>query len=141
MPEKISISATVKASKQVVWSCYTDPAHIVNWNFASDDWHCPRAENNLTAGGKYAVFMEAKDGSFGFNLEAVYSNIVVGDSFVYLMADGREVSMALSSIGDDTRIDIDFDAESLNPVDLQRQGWQAILNNFKKYTESLNQSS
>ncbi|MFN4915756.1 MAG: SRPBCC domain-containing protein [Sphingomonadales bacterium] len=141
MSEKVFISTDVKASKQVVWSCYTDPAHIVNWNFASDDWHCPRAENNLTAGGKYAVFMEAKDGSFGFNLEAVYRNIAVGESFVYVMADGREVSMALSSIGNDTRIDIVFDAESVNPVDLQRQGWQSILNNFKKYTESLNQSS
>lgn len=138
MPEKISISANVFASKQVVWSCYTEPAHIINWNFASDDWHCPRAENNLTIGGKYEVFMEAKDKSFGFNLEAVYTHIVPGESFVYVMSDGREVSMMLTPLGDLTQIDIVFDAESVNPVDLQRQGWQAILNNFKRYTESLN---
>jgi uncharacterized protein YndB with AHSA1/START domain len=141
MSEKVFISTDVKASKQVVWSCYTDPAHIVNWNFASDDWHCPRAENNLTAGGKYAVFMEAKDGSFGFNLEAVYSKVVVNESFVYVMSDGREVSFELTAYDDHTRVDIVFDAESVNPVNLQRQGWQSILNNFKKYTESLNQSS
>ncbi|NBP06103.1 MAG: activator of HSP90 ATPase [Bacteroidetes bacterium] len=136
MPEKIAISAEIKASGDQVWNCYTKPEHIVNWNFASDDWHCPKAENNLTIGGEYSVFMEAKDGSFGFNLKATYTHVKLGESFIFEMADGRNVSFEILDVHGLTRVEIVFDAESQNPLELQRQGWQAILDNFKKYTES-----
>lgn len=136
MPEKISISAEVSAPANIVWNCYTKPEHIVNWNYASDDWHCPKAENNLVVGGEYSVYMEAKDGSFGFNLKATYTQLNMGESFVYVMSDGREVSFQITEFDDSSRVDILFEAESINPVDLQRQGWQSILNNFKRYAES-----
>ena len=133
--EKISISAEINAAANLVWDCYTNPSHIVNWNFASDDWHCPKAENNLVIGGEYSVFMEAKDGSFGFNLKATYTQLNVGESFSFLMADGRQVSFKITESNGLSRVDIEFEAESENPPELQRQGWQAILDNFKRYTE------
>ena len=136
MPEKISISTEVRAPANLVWDCYTKPEHIVNWNYASDDWHCPKAENNLIVGGEYSVYMEAKDGSFGFNLKATYTQLKMGESFVFVMSDGREVSFRITESDGLSRVDILFEAESVNPIDLQRQGWQAILNNFKRYAES-----
>ena len=136
MPEKISISAEVSAPANLVWDCYTNPEHIVNWNYASDEWHCPKAENNLIVGGEYSVYMEAKDGSFGFNLKATYTQLKMGESFVFVMSDGREVSFRITESDGLSHIDILFEAESINPIDLQRQGWQSILNNFKRYAES-----
>lgn len=137
MSNLINISADVKMAKNRVWECYTSPKHIVKWNFASEDWHCPMAENNLEVGGEYVVRMEAKDGSFGFTLTATYSQVVEGDSFVFKMADGREVSVSLIEETGFTRVAVSFEPESENPPELQRQGWQAILDNFKQYTESL----
>ena len=132
---KISVQAIIKADAQKTWDYYTMPKHITNWNFASDDWQCPSASNDLQVGGKYAARMEAKDGSFGFDFEAIYQNIELGESFTYLMPDGREVNCVFKKLGDETELITTFDAETINPLELQQQGWQAILNNFKKYVE------
>jgi uncharacterized protein YndB with AHSA1/START domain len=133
---KLTISANIAAGKQKVWDYYTQPKHIVNWNFASDDWCCPSASNDLLVGGKYVARMEAKDGSFGFDFEAIYNEIVEGESFVYTSPDSRVIQVSFQSQGDSTLVTIVFDAENQNSLELQEQGWQAILNNFKKYTES-----
>lgn len=133
---KITIQATIEADIQKVWNCWTLPKHITNWNFASDDWHCPSAENDLKAGGKYKARMEAKDGSFGFDFEAIYDEVIDQTRIVYTLDDGRKVVTNFENLDGKTKVTTVFDAETENPVDMQREGWQAILNNFKKYTES-----
>ncbi len=133
---KISIQTTVEADAQKVWDYYTLPEHITKWNFASDDWHCPSAENDLRPGGKYKARMEAKDGSLGFDFEATYDEVINQKKIVYTLDDGRKVVTDFESQDGKTKVTTVFDAESENSVDMQREGWQAILNNFKKYTEA-----
>lgn len=133
---KITIHATISAGIQKVWNYYTQPEHITKWNFASPDWHCPSASNDMRNGGKYTARMEAKDGSFGFEFEATYSEITENQKFVYIMPDGREVSVSINEDNHLTNITVCFDAETENSVELQREGWQAILNNFKNYVEN-----
>lgn len=133
--DKILIHASVLADIEKVWDYYTRPEHITKWNFASDDWQCPHASNDMRVGGKYLARMEAKDGSFGFDFEAVYEQIIVGERFSYTMPDGREVQVTFKDADGKTEVSINFDAETENSIELQRQGWQAILDNFKKYTE------
>lgn len=132
---KITIEAKIKADKSKVWDYYTSPAHIVNWNFADPSWHCPSALNDLKVGGTYLARMEAKDGSFGFDFEAVYTAIEMGQSFTYLL-EGRYCDVTFDEQGDETLVTVSFDPETENPIELQREGWQAILNNFKAYTEN-----
>lgn len=132
---KITVSATVAANAQKVWDYYTQPQHIIHWNFADPSWHCPGAENDLRVGGTYKARMEARDGSFGFNFEATYSDLTIGQGFTYGLGD-RMVSVALQSAGDKTEIVVTFDPENENPIELQRGGWQAILDSFKTYTEN-----
>lgn len=134
--KKITIQATVSATRQKTWDYYTQPDHITGWNFATEDWHCPTASNDMRIGGKYRARMEAKDGSFGFDFEATYNEIVKGESFIYAMTDGREVNVNLESRGNQTEITVTFEAERQNSFEMQRNGWQAILNNFKKYVET-----
>ncbi len=133
---KITIQADVSADNKKAWNYYTQPQYITKWNFATDDWQCPTASNDLRVGGKYTARMEAKDGSFGFDFEAVYNEIVEGKKFIYTMQDGRQVTVNFKNSGDKTKVTVTFDAETENPIDLQRNGWQAILDNYKKYTES-----
>lgn len=133
---EISIKAEAKAGIEKVWDFYTKPEHIVNWNFASDDWHCPRAENDLRVGGTYSARMEAKDGSFGFDFSAIYDDVVENEKIVYTMEDGRKVETEFQDSGDSTTVTTKFEAESENPIEMQREGWQSILDNFKKYTEA-----
>ncbi|MBK8363802.1 MAG: SRPBCC domain-containing protein [Bacteroidetes bacterium] len=123
------------ADKQKAWDFYTKPEHIVKWNFASDDWQCPRATNDMRVGGKYSARMEAKDGSFGFDFEAVYDQIVPGEKFQYTMPDGRLVNVEFEKNGNSTNVKVLFDAESVNSLELQKGGWQTILDNYKKYAE------
>lgn len=132
---KITIQAVVSADRKKVWDYYTKPEHITRWNFAIETWHCPTASNDLKVGGKYKARMEAKDGSFGFDFEAIYNELVVGEKFTYTMTDNRVVDANFKALGDKTEVTITFDAENENPVDMQQQGWQSILDNFKKYTE------
>lgn len=134
--QKVTIAAEIQAGIDKVWDRWTAPGHIVNWNFASDDWHCPSAENDLRVGGKYKARMEAKDGSFGFDFEAVYDEVIDKKRIAYTMSDGRQVITDFEDLGESTKVTTVFEAESENPIDMQRGGWQAILDNFKKYTEN-----
>jgi uncharacterized protein YndB with AHSA1/START domain len=133
---KISIKATILSDNKKVWDYYTLPEHITKWNFAIDTWHCPSASNDLRNGGKYVARMETKDGSFGFDFEAIYEEIIENKKIVYTMTDGRQATIDFDSYNNQTEIIITFDAEQQNSLEMQRDGWQAILNNFKKYTET-----
>ena len=133
---KILVQATLAADMQKVWDYYTKPEYITKWNFASDDWHCPSASNDMKIGGKYLARMEAKDGSFGFEFSATYDSIAPGESFQYTIEDGRIVYVNFEKAGNNTLIKVEFEAESVNSIELQKGGWQAILDNFKKFTES-----
>jgi len=133
---KITVEATIAADLQKVWDCYTQPNHITQWNFAADSWCCPKAENDLRPGGKYSARMEAKDGSFGFDFEAIYDEVVPLKKLSYTLGDGRKVITCFEVLDGNCNVSTIFDAETVNSVDLQKQGWQAILDNFKKYTES-----
>ncbi len=137
---KIQIEALVNVPQDVAWAVMTKPAHIVNWNFASDDWHCPSAENDMRVGGHYKARMEAKDGSFGFDFETVYEAIDAPQYFRHVLTDGRVVETRFDKDGDATKVTTIFDAETQNAVEMQRDGWQAILNNFKAYAESLSRT-
>lgn len=134
--EKVTVGTVVSADVNRVWDAWTKPEQMTKWNFASDDWHCPRAENDLRVGGKLNARMEAKDGSFGFDFEAVYNEVVTNEKISYTMADGRQATTTFEDLGGKTRVTTVFDAEGQNPVDMQRDGWQAITDNFKKYVES-----
>jgi uncharacterized protein YndB with AHSA1/START domain len=136
MSNKVTIAATVHADARKAWDSYTKPGHITQWNFADPSWYCPSASNDMRVGGKYSARMEARDGSFGFDFEAVYDEIVDGKSFAYTMPDGRQVSVVFEGKGKDTVVTVQFDPEDENPIDFQRAGWQAILDNYKKYTEA-----
>ncbi|QRA43287.1 SRPBCC family protein [Chryseobacterium cucumeris] len=136
MSHKITVSAAINADAQKVWNYYTQPEHITRWNFADPSWQCPSASNDMKVGGKYAARMEAKDGSFGFDFEAVYNEIKDGENFTYTMPDGRQVHVDFKENNGQTHVDVAFDPENQNPEDMQKGGWQAILDNFKKYTES-----
>lgn len=133
--DKIQVQATVSADKQKVWDYYTKPEHITKWNFADPSWHCPTASNDMKIGGSYNARMEAKDGSFGFDFVATYTQIKEGDSFSYEFG-GRYATIAFKAKEDQTEITITFDPETENAIELQRQGWQAILDNFKRYAET-----
>lgn len=132
---KIKVSETISADSQKVWDYWTAPEHITKWNFASDDWHCPNADNDLRVGGKYRARMEAKDGSSGFDFEAVYDKVIDQKIIAYTMTDGRQAITNFENLGDQTKVTTTFDAETENPIDMQKDGWQAILHNFKKYVE------
>ncbi|UBM59703.1 SRPBCC family protein [Marinilongibacter aquaticus] len=133
---KVSIEAHILADAQKVWAYYTEPEHITQWNFADPSWHCPQAENDLRVGGKYKARMEAKDGSFGFDFEALYDEVEEGKKIVYTMGDGRNCTVSFESTDEGTKVTTVFDAENQNPIEMQKNGWQAILNNFKSYTET-----
>ncbi|MBV7408108.1 SRPBCC family protein [Maritimibacter sp. DP1N21-5] len=134
--EKISINATLDAPIDRAWEVYTDPDHITRWNFASDDWCCPSAENDLRVGGKLKSRMEAKDGSFGFDFEGTYTDLEPGKSMTYVMEDGRAVTTSFTDLGaGKTEVNTVFDAESENSTEMQRDGWQAILDNYKRRVE------
>ncbi|HEX8516344.1 MAG TPA: SRPBCC family protein [Bacteroidia bacterium] len=137
---QVTVETTIKAPVEMVWKLWTSPEHITRWNTASPDWHTPRAENDLRTGGKFLSRMEAKDGSFGFDFEGIYDNVIPNELITYTMADGRKTTVKFSANGNETKVVEIFDAENENPVDMQREGWQAILNNFKKYAET-NQDS
>jgi uncharacterized protein YndB with AHSA1/START domain len=133
---KIAVEVLVKSPIAEVWKLWTTPADITQWNNASDDWHTPRAEADFRAGGKFLFRMEAKDGSFGFDFGGVYDGVETHEYIAYTLGDGRKVEIRFTGSGTDTGVVETFEAESQNPIEMQRLGWQAILNNFKKYAES-----
>ncbi|WP_232202795.1 SRPBCC domain-containing protein [Vibrio sp. RC586] len=134
---KISIKVCVIAPRVRVWTAYTTPDDIIKWNAASDDWHTTKATVDLRTGGDFTSRMEAKDGSFGFDFAGIYTNVVIGHLLEYEFG-GRTAKVAFTEVESGTQIDIEFDPEQENPVELQRDGWQAILNNFKQYVENKN---
>ncbi|MBV6510931.1 MAG: hypothetical protein FMNOHCHN_00409 [Ignavibacteriaceae bacterium] len=133
---EITIQAEVNSTIEKVWERYSKPEHITKWNFASDDWCCPAAVNELHPGGKLNWRMEAKDGSFGFDFEAVYDEVILHKKIAYTMLDGRKAVTTFQDQNGKVAVTTTFDAETMNSVELQQQGWQAILNNFKKHAES-----
>ncbi|MBC7886867.1 MAG: SRPBCC family protein [Ferruginibacter sp.] len=137
-PEKtiITVENTIDAPVEKVWEYWTKPEHIIQWNNASDDWHTPRAEIDLSKGGRFVSRMEAKDGSMGFDFGGTIDALTNNEYLEYTIDDGRKVKIIFSSHGNSTKIEERFEAENTNSVELQRGGWQAILDNFKKYTES-----
>jgi uncharacterized protein YndB with AHSA1/START domain len=132
---KISIETLVHADLEATWQAYTDPRAIVQWNTASPDWHSPRSQVDLREGGRFSTRMEAKDGSMGFDFEGTYTRVVPGWLIEYRMDDGRGVATRFTREPAGVRIQVDFDAESQNPAEMQRQGWQAILDSFGRYVE------
>jgi len=140
MSTRITISALVNKPVADVWNTWTDPKHIMQWNAASDDWHCPKATNDLRTGGKFSSTMAARDGSFSFDFEGVYDDVQVHGArpgrIAYTMADGRTCEILFTAENGGTRVVEAFDAESQNPVEMQRGGWQAILDRFKAYAEA-----
>lgn len=132
----ITVETTVNAPVEKVWELWTKPEHITKWNNASDDWHTPRAENDLRAGGSFVSRMEAKDGSFGFDFGGVYDDVQENKYIEYTIGDGRKVKVDFTSEGNATKVVETFEAENTHSIEMQRGGWQAILDSFKKYTEA-----
>jgi len=133
----ITVEAKINAPVEKVWNLWTDPEHIIHWNNASDDWHTPKAENDLRVGGKFLSRMEARDGSSGFDFTGKYNKIELHKYIDYTIGDGRKVRITFDSVGNGTKVSESFEAEQTNPVEMQHTGWQAILDNFKNYAETL----
>lgn len=131
----VTVSATINAPVEKVWKYFTEPVHITKWCQASDDWHAPDAENDLREDGRFRTTMAARDGSASFDFSGVYTEVRVNKRIAYTIDDGRTVQVNFEADGDKTTITETFETENENPVEMQREGWQAILNNFRKYTE------
>ena len=131
----ITIETTVNAPVEKVWKTWTSPEHIINWNNASDDWCTPRATNDLRVGGKFISRMESRDGKMGFDFEGIYDEVKTNEKIEYTILDGRKVQINFAKMGNQTKVTETFEAENENPIEMQCGGWQAILDNFKKYTE------
>ena len=132
---KIDIETVIDAPLSKVWDAYNNPADIKQWNAASDDWHTTDSAVDLRAGGKFRSRMEARDGSAGFDFEGEYTRVVPQKLVAYRMSDGREAQVEFAQEQQGVRVKNTFDAESENSPELQRAGWQAILDNFKRYVE------
>lgn len=133
--EKITILVDINRPIEFVWKALTQAEWITQWIFATEDWACPKASIQLEVGKRFSYRMEAKDGSFGFDFEGTFTQVNLGKSYTYVMEDGRQVKLTLEVIDGKTRVIESFDPENENPVELQREGWLAILNNLKKLVE------
>lgn len=141
MNNPITIQTQVFAPIEVVWDCWISPEHITRWNAASDDWHTPSATSDFREGGSFLNRMEAKDGSFGFDLKGTFDRIILHRFISFTMEDDRKVEVEFESAGNQINITERFEAENTNPRDLQQAGWQAILTNFARYVNSLQENS
>ncbi|MBB4081078.1 uncharacterized protein YndB with AHSA1/START domain [Lewinella aquimaris] len=140
--EQITVQTTVNASLHETWHYYTESEHVINWNFASEDWHCPAAVNDLRVGGDFRITMAAKDGSMSFDLEGTYDEVSPETHIAYTLSNGRKVSVDFSEgEGEGTGVVIDFDPEPGEDRDVQKQGWQSILDNFRQYAEAQSKGS
>lgn len=135
--QKITVATEVPLSAERAWQAYTDPNEITQWNFANNEWHCPTASTDLQVGGQHFARMEAKDGSFGFDFEAIYTEVDAPRALAMELGDGRQCRTTFHPAGTGTRVETTFDAEADNSVEMQREGWQAILSNFKKRAEEV----
>jgi uncharacterized protein YndB with AHSA1/START domain len=134
----ITIEATVNAPIEKVWECWTNPQHMMQWNQASPEWHCPKAENDLKEGGKLSATMAAKDGSFSFDFWGTHTLIKTKEQITTILGDDRKMNVVFIADGDTTKVIESFEPENENSRELQEQGWQAILNSFKVHTENCN---
>ncbi len=132
----ILVKTTINAPIDSVWQKWNSPEDITKWYNASEDWHTPKAENDLKVGGKFSYRMEAKDGSFGFDYWGIYDLIIPNKKLVFTLGDNRKVYISFSTMDNKTEIVESFEPENQNPHDMQQAGWQAILDNFKKYIEN-----
>lgn len=132
----ITIEALIQAPIEKVWENWTEPKHITQWNNASEDWHTPHATNDLRPGGSFTSRMEAKDGSMGFDFGGTYDEVSLQERISYTLGDGRKVDIRFTQEGDKVLVTESFETENVHPIEMQRMGWQSILDNFKKYTES-----
>lgn len=133
--QTITVESLIAADLHKVWDFWIAPEHIINWNFASEDWHCPKAENELKEDGKFKYTMEAKNGSSSFDFAGIYTNVIQDEQIDFITEDNRRVSVVFDHKDDKTRVTETFEVEKANDPELQKQGWQAILDNFKKYVE------
>ncbi len=133
---RITVSALVKKPIAHAWHCWTDPTHIMQWNAASDDWHCPEASNDLRTGGKFSSVMAARDGSFNFDFEGIYDDVQPNKRIAYTMEDGRTCEILFEKKDGGTLVTESFDAEANNPVEMQQAGWQAIMDRFQTHAEA-----
>jgi uncharacterized protein YndB with AHSA1/START domain len=131
----VTIEALINAPLEKVWECWTEGKHVVGWNFASEDWYCPAANNDLKPGGKFTATMAAKDGSMSFEFWGTYQHIENQKLIQAEMGDGRKLEVLFEKKGDQVLVTELFETETTNSIELQKKGWQAILNNFKKYCE------
>lgn len=133
---RITVEAGVNAPVEKAWACYNGPEHVMQWNQASPDWHCPASSIDLRPGGKFSSTMAAKDGSFSFDFQGIYDEVVTHKKIAYTMGDGRKADVIFTKNENDTNVTVVFEPETENSLELQQEGWQAILDSFKKYTES-----
>lgn len=134
---RITVETNVNVPIYSVWEMFTAPEHIKKWNNATEDWHTTHAENDLRKGGKFLFRMEAKDKSQGFDFDGVYDEVKINQLIEYTISDGRKVRIVFTDLGDETKIVETFETEEENSIDMQREGWQSIMNNFKRYAEKL----
>ena len=132
----VTVESTINVPVARVWEFWTQPEHIINWTHASDDWHVPYADNDLREGGRFKTTMAAKDGSFSFDFEGVYTTIKTHSLIEYTLGDERTVSISFTNTGNKTKVTQEFDPENVNSIEQQKGGWQAIIDNFKKYAEA-----
>lgn len=135
MTEKIIVETLVHAPVDKVWSAYTTPADITQWNAASDDWHTTRASVDLRVGGEFSSRMEAKDGSFGFDFAGTYTKVVPHEVLAYAFGE-RAATVTFTPGAQGVTVRVEADAETQYPLEQQQQGWQAILNNFARYVQT-----
>jgi len=133
--KSITVQVSVNVPLEKAWQFWVLPEHIKNWNHASDDWHTTNAKNDLTVGGRFSYRMEAKDGTSGFDFQGTYTKIVDMSEIRITLADSRKVAVSFKYSSAGTLLTESFDPEEINDTELQRNGWQAILNNYKRYAE------
>lgn len=133
--QTITVQNTIKAPMRKDWEYWNKPEHITGWAFASDDWEAPVAENDLRVGGKFKTRMQAKDGSSGFDFAGMYTVVKENELIEYDFGE-RHAKVEFKEVQGGVQITETFDPEKENPEEMQRSGWQAILDNFKKYVES-----
>ena len=135
-PKKITVATTVQASIEQVWLHWTSPEHIIQWNMAAENWHCPTASNDLRAGGRFSYLMAARDESMRFDFCGTYDVVTRPKRIKYTLDDDRKVTVNFTEENGGTTVTEIFEAEKVNPIEVQQAGWQAILDQFKGYVES-----
>jgi uncharacterized protein YndB with AHSA1/START domain len=133
---RITVETFVRTPVAKVWAAWTEPDHITQWNAASDDWHCPSAQIDLRVGGGFCFRMEARDNSMGFDFEGIYTEVIPGRKIVCAMGDDRDLTVTFAEEAGGTRVTECFTADPSHPIEMQRAGWQNILENFRKHTEA-----